>query len=357
MRICILGGSPQQWGGLESYCDRAARALSSFSPVWLPTHTAYMRPFSLKAVAGSLRQLQLLQRGGLDVVWLQLSNLPDLIYLLWARLLRLPVIVTPHFGSNSRLQIIPFRRWLVKTLLGQADALGLLFAGQEREIALPDGPPRYAIGTFLPQSSLSGQDQVVADGDRPLSLLHAARFSAEKGSFLTIDLCRQLADRGIAFSARLVGRADAETMQALHQAITDAGLTDRITMIDWLGEEDLQAALRQTDVLVHLSLLDAYPLIVLEALAGGAVPLVRPMAGAVSMVDHYGGHVVAGTDPARDAADWLAAMPLAELRSLGQRLSAAVRADYDWDVCAQRVIDIAAGVLADLRKPANPTAG
>ncbi|MFC4255565.1 glycosyltransferase [Altererythrobacter xixiisoli] len=351
MRICILGGSPQQWGGLESYCDRAHRALAPFSPVWLPSQTAYMRLSRLKDVGRSLRQLQILQRDGLDVVWLQLSNLPDLVYLLWARLLRLPVIVTPHFGSNSRLQTKPLRRGLIKTLLRQADALGLLFAGQEREIELPAGPKRHVVGTFLPQASLSltaGSDGAV------LTLLHAARFSREKGSFLTVDLCRALADRGIAFSARLVGRADAETMRALADAIADAGLGDRITIIDWLGEEELQSALRQTDVLVHLSLLDAYPLIVLEALAGGAVPIVCPMAGAVSMVDRYGGRVVEGHDPARDAADWLASLSLDDLRAQGRRAAVAVRADYDWAVCAQQVVDIATTVLADLRTPAAP---
>jgi hypothetical protein len=41
----------------------------------------------------------------------------------------------------------------------------------------------------------------------------------------------------------------------------------------------MQQALREADVLVHLSTIDSFPLIVLEALAAGTLPLVFPMAG------------------------------------------------------------------------------
>jgi glycosyltransferase involved in cell wall biosynthesis len=68
-------------------------------------------------------------------------------------------------------------------------------------------------------------------------------------------------------------------------------------LIGWLDEGAMQEALREADVLVHLSTIDSFPLIVLEALAAGTLPLVFPMAGVEAMLARLDGMVVDAADP------------------------------------------------------------
>ena len=121
-----------------------------------------------------------------------------------------------------------------------------------------------------------------------------------------------------------------------------------IELIEWLDEDGMAAALGEADVLAHLSTLDSFPLIVLEAMAAGAVPVVGEMAGARSMIEAYGGHVARDTS-VDDAADWIAGQSLQKLHAEGEAIAARVRADLGWDVCAARAIAAAEATLAQRR--------
>lgn len=332
LRLLVMGGTPAHRGGLEAFCDRAVVALQTHAPGIavhsLSTDTAYLSPGALLRVASNLLGL-VRRRRCWDLVWLQVSNLPDLLYLAAARAVGLPVLVTPHFGANSRLQTRGWRRALCTALLGRADRIGVLFEGQEREIVLPPAVERAVVGTLLPRAAFSlacDRDELSA----PLRLIHAARFSAEKGSFDVLALCEALRDRGVRFEARLIGRADDVTMAAIRRRIADAGLDEQIMLPGWLDETAMQEALREADVLVHLSSIDSFPLIVLEALAAGTLPLIRDMRGGRHMVEQLGGHVVDGGAAVQDACDWICGRSLEELRAEGARARARTHAAYAW---------------------------
>lgn len=342
--MLVLGGSHAHWGGLESYCARATEAVNAadagWTAEWQTTDTAYLTAGQLPRAAGRLR---VLPRANVDLVWLQWSAIADLAFLWQARALGLPVMVTPHLGANARLQRVPTLRRTCVSLLRAADRLALLFAGQEQAIALPAGIPRSLVRSFLPPACLASP-LPVRDGT-VLRLVHAGRLSEGKGTFRTVALCAALRERGIPVSAKIIGRSDPRTMAALRAAIAAAQLDDTIELIEWVDEADLIRLLSEADVLAHLSTLDSFPLIVLEALAMGVVPVVGDMAGARSMVAMYGGHVAEGST-AEDAAAWLAGRSNGSLRQEGVASARSVRADYGWQVCAEQVISAAEETLA-----------
>lgn len=346
-RMLILGGTLHHPGGLEAFCARAAEAVNGagagWTADWWPTDTAYL---TLGRSAGVVRRLHALTRTGaprFDLIWLQWSTLSDLLFLLRARARGIPVLVTPHLGANARLQRIHVLRTLCAGILRAADRIGLLFAGQGAEIALPPGVPTSIVRTFLPTTSLTRM--TLPRTGAGVRLIHAGRLSEGKGSFRTVALCAALRARGVPVAARIVGRSDDATMSRLRDMIADARMGDDIELIEWLDEERLATALAEADVLAHLSTLDSFPLIVLEAMAAGAVPVVGEMAGARSMIEAYGGHVARGTS-VDDAADWIAGQSIAELRSCGAAIAARVRADLRWDECAAQAIAAAEATLA-----------
>ncbi len=344
--MLVLGGAGYHPGGLEAFCARAAEAVTAveggWTAEWWPTDAAYLNAKRLPGLARRLWALRGAQR--IDIVWLQFSTLADLVFLAEARLRGIPVLVTPHLGANARLQRVSALRRTCTSLLRLADRIGVLFDGQDGEIALPVGVPQSTVRTFLPPASLTQPVPRKAVG--PLRLIHAGRLSEEKGTFRTVELCAALRARGVPFSARIVGRSDEATMARLWADIAAAGLGNRIELIDWLSPDALLQALGEADVLAHLSLLDAYPLIVLEAMAVGAVPVVGEMAGAMSMVEAHGGYVARD---ALDAADWLAAQPIEQLRRRGATIAADVRSAYRWDVCAAQAIAAAEATLRSRR--------
>lgn len=340
--MLVLGGAGYHPGGLEAFCARAAEAVTAadcgWTAEWWPTDAAYLNATRLPRLARRLWALQGAQR--IDLVWLQFSSLADLAFLAGARVRRIPVLVTPHLGANARLQRVAVLRRACTRLLQLADRIGVLFDGQGGEIALPPGVPQSTVRTFLPPASLAQPVPRKAVG--PLRLIHAGRLSEAKGTFRTIELCAALRTRGVPFTARIVGRSDEPTMARLRADVAAAGLGNRIELIDWLSPDALQQALGEADVLAHLSLLDAYPLIVLEAMATGAVPVVGEMAGAKSIIETHGGYVARD---AVDAADWIAAQPIEQLRRRGSAIATDVRSAYRWDACAAQAIAAAEATL------------
>lgn len=345
--LLLLGGSMYHPGGLESFCQRAAAALNTnggrWHADWYATDNAYLSLVRLpRAILRLAQSVKMARR--YDVVWLQWSTLLDLLYLPLLRARGVPVIVTPHLGANARLQRIAILRETARWLLARADCLALLFAGQKEEIALPRSVPCTTIQSFLPAAALT--DGGIGEREGPLRLIHVGRFSEAKGSFRAIALCAALQERGVACRATMIGRADRVTMASLQDAVDRAGVRQSIRFLDWLNEPGLIEAYEKADVLAHLSLSDSYPLAVLEAMARGVVPVVGPMLGAQSMVDRYGGYV-AENSMVEAAADWLTRRSIEDLRDLGASISTAVRADFAWDACAERI----SAVADSIRRP------
>ena len=374
MMVLIIGGTPAHRGGVEAFCERAVEALgrvSGWTVEHQPSESAYLRPRGLPGYFGGLASLvrARLRRSPPDCVWLQYVNLPDLGYLVVARVLGLPVLVTPHLGSNWRSQSVPALRRLSRWLLGFAQRIALLSGTQVEEVDFPGHVPRSMIRTFLPRALLDApmrrrsvpasaptrrdlllveagpgmQADAVAttecdEAAAPLRLLHSARLSADKGSFLFVEVCRRLAEAGVLFEARMTGATDADTAARLRAAIDEAGLGGRLR---WDGRADLDeqiVRLAEADVLVHLSVVDSYPLIVLEALAFGVFPVCVDLAGARDMVGAHIGATVPIDEAVSRTVEIIEGLDLPALRAAAPGVAARVRADYDWRCCVDRLV-------------------
>jgi glycosyltransferase involved in cell wall biosynthesis len=351
--LLVLGGSTDQFGGLEAFCSNSAQALTEHGG-WRIERIATSSSFlSLKRLGSYLRGLRelIVHRGAKpDIVWLQYANMPDLIYVLVAKALGMRVMVTPHLGSSWRSQDDRFLRWASKRMLRYADRLAMLSRTQELEINLPDDVPRSLIRNFLPERVLAMSPPDLETMPPTLQLIHSSRLSEGKGTFLVVEVCARLRDAGLPFEARITGGADAATMKRLVELVRHHKLEGQIAILGRVPEQELLDHLRRADVLIHLSKVDSYPLVVLEAMACSTVPVAMELAGARDMIDTYGGHVVSTQDPVGETAAWLLSHDLAALRRMRAEVSSRVRSDYGWKHCAaalDRALTAALPVSAD----------
>lgn len=338
MHVLLLGGSLQQPGGVEAFCDRSMEALKRRDSAWrihrIATETAYLTVGRIPIVLAGLREVIRYRKLRPDVAWVQYVNLPDLAYVIVAKLCGMRVMVTPHLGSNWRSQSNPILRWISGTLLGLADRLALISKTQELEIALPANRPRSLIRNFLPETILT--NTLPEEGARPqvMQLLHSARLSADKGTFMVVEVCAKLRDLKIPFVTRITGGADPETYAKLDALIAHHGLENQVLVLGRVTEEKLLETLRDSDVLIHLSRIDSYPLILLEAMASSMLPVAMELAGARDMIATYDGTVVSQLHPVEETVEFLVAAKLDDLRHRGRHQASRVRADYHWDRCA-----------------------
>jgi glycosyltransferase involved in cell wall biosynthesis len=336
LHVLILGGSPDHPGGVEAFCDRAAAALRKHRGAKVSvvtTRTAFLSFSRLPAYVLSLARLAF-RRDRADCVWLQFVNLPDLGYLLVAKLAGMRVVVTPHLGSNWRSQSVPLLRRLSATLLGLANRIALLSRTQETEIALPQGVPRSRIRTFLPELSLVHPVSESNVTSPSLRLLHSSRLSEGKGTFLFVEVCARLRDAGVTCSGRIAGGTDEATFAQLKALIAARGLEGQVLLLGRLPIEGVLQEMRQSDVLVHLSRIDSYPLVVLEAMACATLPICIDLAGVRDMIETYDGHIVPEATALDETVKLLRETDPEILRHRGAAIAEQVRDDYGWDQAA-----------------------
>lgn len=339
MKVLILGGSPARPGGVEAFCSRAYDAVNLEARLnvdWLPTNTAYLRPATASRALQSLLTFWRRHNEGWTVVWLQYVNLADLAFLLVARAMGMKVVVTPHLGANWKSTRIALLRALSRALLGLSSKFAYLSETQLQELALPVGVPRCRIHTFLPRSI--GTRRLVVEsrvGRQGLRLIHAGRLSHEKGSFLFLEVCAGLKQRNVPFAAELIGGCDDETRTALSERIAECRLEADVKLFPAMEEEALMKRLATADVLVHLSVLDSFPLIVLEALAAGTYPICIDLPGARKMTQDYCGRVVSPNGAVQAAIDILCQGDLEVARGEADTARNKVLSDYDWSTCVR----------------------
>ena len=100
-----------------------------------------------------------------------------------------------------------------------------------------------------------------------------------------------------------------------------------------MKERELLLELATTDVLVHLSQTDSFPLIVLESIGCGVFPVCFQLPGAQLIVHTYCGKLVGRGQQAKDVVAFLTQHNPCELREIARVASARLISDYAWDEC------------------------
>ncbi|ADM09421.1 hypothetical protein PB2503_06777 [Parvularcula bermudensis HTCC2503] len=340
MNFVFLGGSPRLLGGVYFYISRAKEAFCQFTEHNIhvvPTHTGYLSLLRLGPFLGSLFSLIGYRFRSIDAIWLNYVNFPDLFFLVFAKALGFKVVVTPHLGGAWRSQQNPRLRIWSRRLLSLADHIALISRTQTLEVAFPEKVATTTVRTFLPHQIFSAAAEDLPAKTGPLRLIHAARLSVNKGSFAFLDVCDHLRAVGVPFSAKIAGGADEKTMGALRDKIERLGLQEEVELLGSLKFDDLLTELRRADILLHLSTIDSYPLIVLEALSCGVFPLCIGLEGAKEMVKTYTGSIVSAESPVDEAAQFLTVADVEELRQQAAAAAPQVQVDYGWEIVVDAV--------------------
>jgi glycosyltransferase involved in cell wall biosynthesis len=337
MRVLMLGGSPRYPGGVEAFCDRSREAMArqcDWQLQHMPTDASFLRLAGIPRLLRRLWELIRQRRSDIDCVWLQYVCLPDLAYLLVARSRGHKVMVTPHLGSNWRSQSNPILAGLSGMILSLADRLALISPTQELEIRLPTRVPRSHIRNFLPEKVLANPSAEAKEEPQTLQLIHSGRLSEGKGTFRFLEACRGLKEVDVKFQARLTGGADAETYARIEKTIADYDLGDCVHLLGRVSDDRLLELLRESDMLIHLSTIDSYPLIVLESIACSTFPVCIDLAGASDMVRRYTGHVVSSREAVEQTVRFIRQQQVRQIRALSENAAGKVRRDYAWTNCA-----------------------
>ncbi|MGH1587914.1 glycosyltransferase family 4 protein [Methylobacterium phyllosphaerae] len=346
MNAVIVGGSQRFHGGVEIFCERAIQAFSEHRHETLEqfhTNTAFFRSKDFFLLLKSLAYIAVkLDRS--KVVWLQYGNALDLIYLPVAKIFGHKIVVTPHLGINWRSQRYILFRHFCMSILALADHIAILSDTQQSELILPNSVPISEIRSFLAREIIeTEQNSRVSAAPQLTRLVHAGRLSEEKGTFKFLEVCNRLKDANFPFEASMYGACSENDGARISAFIADNALAKSIRYFGQVGQAVLADALRNADILVHLSSIDSFPLIVLEAIGCGTYPICQDLLGARAIVDRYCGIVVSGSDPVAKTLDFITSVNLSCIREESSRSSKAIRGDYSWKECVSRLEPLITG--------------
>lgn len=288
---------------------------------------------------------------GVDVLWVLGPNPPHaLLFALLGRLRRRGVVL----GVRQNLpELIRHRRPNQRLVRLSAWLLELTFRQMARRLPAivvgPDLARRYRRGrsvlniyvSLLTDTDLlpAAEDHRRYDGD-VLVMLSVGRLDPEKNSLLLVDvLCRALRrDR----RWRLEVCGDGPLADSLTERARELGVEDRLVRHGYVPiNGGLWNLYRNAHALIHVSLAEGVPQVILEAFAA-RLPVVGTDVGGVGDLVAERGLLIAPSDPDA-AADALSA--LVEDESLRRRLvdnAAAAAREHTLDAESGRVVDFLA---------------
>lgn len=182
--------------------------------------------------------------------------------------------------------------------------------------------------------------------------------------FRMASIGRLFALKGTAFALKAFARLRAEIPQAEYWIIGDGperrrleqlalrlGCADSVRFLGWQPRDQLFALLEEIDVLVHLSLRDAFGYVVLEAMAAGRPVICLDAGGPAAIVGSEGGAVIPSASPERIIEQLVETLRIwarhADLReSIGRRARTVALERFRWsgqEEALDRIYQLAAG--------------
>jgi glycosyltransferase involved in cell wall biosynthesis len=262
----------------------------------------FILPFSSSSGISKLRDLPevmkkldtIVQEFQPTVIHLHSLSVVPYIHLLKLRY-KIPFVSTCHMEpspSNKKSQIIRLAHKIMPNLFGDrfiaiSSELHEIF---ERRLNVSSNRiQRIYHGAdskrFRPPSS---EERTVArskfglkENDRVVCLI--GRLSPNKGHRLLIEAMAQLKNNGFNVVALCAGKNYLDELEQIQASVSDYGLTDSV---QFLGMTDPLPVLWASDVLVLPSQkgTEAFPLVVLEAMLCGVIPIRTPASGAEDQI-------------------------------------------------------------------------
>jgi len=168
--------------------------------------------------------------------------------------------------------------------------------------------------------------------EEPVTVLYLGDISDDKGVFILLDAWQQLefSAEGTCAQLLLAGGGAVERARA---RTLDLGLQDHARVLGWVPPEEVEALLRQSQVLVLPSRYEGQPMAVLEAMANGLCVVVTDVGGLPDMVDPNCGILIPADDVQALAASLQYVVTNHQERSrLGLQALRRVKEKFDIDV-------------------------
>lgn len=275
-----------------------------------------------------------------DVVHLHAAySFPTIPTLLAARMLKRPVIWTPHGAlqrwSGSRR--VWFKSLWEKVCIVVASREVLLHLTSEDEVAETRSRFPRAIINLIPNGVEIPQTLHREPRGTQLKLGFVGRLDHKKGIENLLAACRIVKERTeLDFSLAIAGSGPSEYEAQLRREIDRLELSNEVTMLGDVRGEEKRRMFERTDVVVVPSFTENFAIVVAEALAHGAA-VIASKGTPWKEVERVGCGLWVGNDPVSlaDAIVKISSMPIAEMGERGRRWMAA---DFSWEKCASEMI-------------------
>jgi glycosyltransferase involved in cell wall biosynthesis len=282
-----------------------------------------------------------------DVVHLHAAySFPTIPTLLAARLLKRPVIWTPHGAlqrwSGSRR--VGFKSLWEKVCIAIASRELVLHLTSEAEVAETRARFPRATIRLIPNGVEIPQTLHREPRGARLRLGFVGRLDPKKGIENLLAACRIVKERnGPDFSLAIAGSGSSEYEAQLHREIDRLQLANEVAMLGDIRGEEKQRTFERTDVVVVPSFTENFAIVVAEALAHGAA-VVASTGTPWKEVERVGCGLWVANDRASlaNAIIKMDSMPIAEMGERGRRWMAA---DFSWEKCASEMIALYRSIL------------
>ncbi|HEX4588917.1 MAG TPA: glycosyltransferase [Gemmataceae bacterium] len=232
---------------------------------------------------------------------------PDMVLAPWAypdgwaavrlgRQAGLPVVIKVHgcdiLCGGAGLDRYPGRRRRTADALRQADAVIAVsrhLAGKVVELGVSPGRVDVVYDgidptVFHPGPTPDPRPRLGVDPDLPL-VLFIGNLVPVKGVEILLDACGRLAQRGLKFTAGLIGEGPLRA--ALERQVNRLGLEGQVKLLGPLPQRQLGDWYRAASVFVLPSYSEGVPCVLLEAAACGT-PFVATQVGGIPEIAHLG---------------------------------------------------------------------
>ena len=275
-----------------------------------------------------------------DVVHLHAAySFPTIPTLLAARLLKRPVIWTPHgaFQRWSGSRRVGLKTLWEKVCIALASRELVLHLTSEDELAETRSRFPHATIELIPNGVEIPPTLNREPRSTRLRLGFVGRLDPKKGIENLLAACHILKERnGPDLSLAIAGAGSKEYEAQLRREIDRLELSNEVTMLGDIRGEEKQRMFEQTDVVVVPSFTENFAIVVAEALAHG-VAVIASTGTPWKEVERVGCGLWVDNDPARiaDAISRIDSMPVAEMGERGRRWMAA---DFSWEKCASEMM-------------------
>jgi glycosyltransferase involved in cell wall biosynthesis len=108
-------------------------------------------------------------------------------------------------------------------------------------------------------------------------LVHGRISHAQKGVFWLPQILSELASKADDWECTISG--DGEDLPRLKEKIARIGLSNRVRFLGWTSPADVPGLMQKHDLFLFPSKYEGYPISLIEAMAGGCVPVASRLAG------------------------------------------------------------------------------